>query len=73
MNVFRMRSAQETATVQTSLGHSIVIVPLGLQVRLPALYSTDDEPSYELEFCPTRKKSSHLSFFFIFSSDMLES
>ncbi len=33
MNVFRMRSAQDMATVQTSLGHSIVIVPLGLQVN----------------------------------------
>ena len=54
-------------------------LPLGqknqfsLLLRLPALYSTDDEPSYELELCPTRKKSSHFSFFFIFSSDIMES
>ncbi len=39
-------------------------------VRQLTLYSTDDEPCYELELCPTRKKSSHLSFCFIFSSDM---
>ncbi len=33
-------------------------------MRLLALYSTDDEPSYEQDMSPTRKKSCHLSFFF---------
>ena len=35
-----------------------------LIVRLPALYSMDDEPSYELEICPTRKKKLAISAFF---------
>ncbi len=39
-------------------------------IRQLALYSTNDGSSYELKLCPTRKKSSHLSFYFIFSSDM---
>ena len=34
-------------------------------IRQLALYSTGDWPSYVLELCPTRKKSSHLSFFFL--------
>ncbi len=34
-----------------------------VEIRQLTLYSTDDKPSYELELCPTRNKSSHLSFF----------
>ena len=36
---------------------------VGSYIRELTLYSTDDEPSYELELGPTRRKRSHLSFF----------
>ncbi len=35
-------------------------------LRLLALYSTDDEPSYERQLCLMRKNRSHLSFFIFF-------
>ncbi len=37
-----------------------------MSVRQLSLYYTDDEPSYVRELCPNRKKSRHVSFFFIF-------
>ena len=47
-----------------------ILMPLKLftvlAIRPLALYSTYDEPSYELKLCPTKKKSSHLSFFIFF-------
>ena len=41
-------------------------------IRQLALYSTDDEPSYVLELCPTRKKVA-ISASYFFSSDMQDS